>query len=108
MTRADADAAPESGEIRPADKAFYTFDADQSARVERIVFACRGLSELACSELDEMLGGEAEAVPEVTMTRKHLSAVFAMIADSIDAAVGPDAVGSVWLDPHVLRSKARH
>ena len=94
MTGAKNTSSPEP-EPEPEAKCFHTFGDEQSAALEQFNEALGAIATLSGYESTEGLDQSSEIV----LTRRELAALFGMLRQAHYDIIGPDRVGSVWIDP---------
>ena len=72
------------------DLCLYGFTNEQSARLENMRMALRGLSELATA-------ASGPDMPPIEIHGENLAAIFELFDDDLGACLGPDAVRTFWL-----------
>lgn len=76
-------------------RAGYVFNDLQSAQIEQMRMALRGLSQIASG------GGALDGQP-VEIDGPNLAAIFELFDDRLGDVVGPGRVKTLWFDPDQL------
>lgn len=70
----------------------YIFDDRQSAKIEQLRFAIRGLSQIAHD-------GDMRNRGTIEIDRPYFAAIMELLDDRLGELIGLDKVTHVWLDP---------
>lgn len=95
MSRGKAAGAGEAARENTSGKqVFYLVDEEQSANLEDFRLAMRGLSAIACDEMDK---------GEVLVPRQELAALIGQLEKRLGNILGDYTFRSTWLDRNTRR-----